>query len=364
MMKKEEKSIILKKLFNYDYSGEELKQLLDKLGSEEEQNLFFIEAERLWEESKESGNQISVDSEQMFAQILAKKQLSENKDKTIFQNKLLLLRGFVMGSKVQNFLKIAAVLLIAAFLFVGGYSVLHRSHQDTLAFIQVKVPRGLKKMLVLPDSTRVWINSESTFQYPEHFSGETRTVHLTGEAYFEVTKDASHPFIVSTPEMNVKVLGTGFDVSAYPANQVSATLVHGRIMAYHINASGNIENEVVLSPGERSIFKPEKNIFIVKKVNTKIYTSWKEGKLVFNDTPFSEIVKRINRWYNVDMVVNDKTIEHFNCTVEFKNDSLPSVLKLLEAITPIRFTLSGNRIFVTRDKKRWNDFIRIKKEHK
>ena len=219
-------------------------------------------------------------------------------------------------------------------------------------------------MVVLPDSTRVWINSESTFQYPEHFGGKTRTVHLTGEAYFEVTKDASHPFIVSTPEMNVKVLGTGFNVSAYPAGKhISATLVHGRILAYHVNASGNMENKVVLSPGERSIFKPEKGVFTVKKVDTKIYTSWKEGDLVFHDTPFSEVVKRINRWYNVDMVVNDKTIEHFDYTVNFDNDSLQSVLKLLKEMTPVRFTISGNRILVTRDKKRWNDFIGIEKKH-
>ena len=352
---------MLKRLFNYEYTEEDLKWFLDKLDSKDEQDQLFIEAERLWKKSKEPGNQISVDTEQMLARILAKQRQAEKADKTTFQGKLMLLRSFIRDSKVQNFLKIAAVLLIAVFLFVGGYSVLHRPHQNTLAFIQVKVPRGVKKMVILPDSTRVWINSESTFRYPKHFGGKTRTVHLTGEAYFEVTKDASHPFIVSTPEMNVKVLGTGFDVSAYPANQISATLVHGRIMAYHVNASGNIENEIILSPGERSIFKPEKGAFILKKVDTKIYTSWKEGSLVFNDTPFSEVVKRINRWYNVDMVINDKTIEHFNCTVEFENDSLALVLKLLEEMTPVRFTTSGNRIFVTRDKKRWDNYIRAKK---
>lgn len=362
MMKKEEKSIILKKLFNYDCSGEELKQLLEKLDSKEEKDFLFAEAERLWEESKENENRISVDSEKIYARVLTQMQQGENSSKITAQSNQLSLRSIARNPKVRNFLKIAAVLLIAALLFVGGYSVLHRSHQNTFAFIQVKVPRGAKKMVVLPDSTRVWINSESTFQYPKHFGGKTRTVHLTGEAYFEVTKDASHPFIVSTPEMNVKVLGTGFDVSAYPeAKHVSATLVHGRIMAYHVNTNGYIENKVVLSPGERSIFKPEKGAFTVKKVDTKIYTSWKEGDLVFKDTPFSEVVKRINRWYNVDMVVNDKTIEHFDYTVNFENDSLQSVLKVLEEITPVRFTISGNRIFVTRDKKRWNDFINVKK---
>ncbi len=364
MKNKKERNSILKKLFNYNYSEIELKQLLEKLDSKEEQGFLFGEAERLWKESKEDKSQSLVNSEQIFAQVLAKLQQVENKDRTTTQNKLPLFISITRNSKVQNFLKIAAVLLIGALLFVGGYLILHRSQQNIFATIQVKVPRGTKKMVVLPDGTRVWINSESTFQYPKHFGGKNRTVHLTGEAYFEVTRDVSHPFIVSTPEINVKVLGTGFNVSVYPeGKQLSVTLVHGSIMAYHENTSGNIETEVILSPGERSIFKPEMDVFTIKKVDTKIYTSWKEGNLVFKDTPLSEVVKRINRWYNVEMVVNGKTIEHFDYTVDFENDSLPLVLKILKKMTPIRFTISGNRIFVTRDKKRWDDFIRIKKKH-
>jgi len=241
---------------------------------------------------------------------------------------------------------------------------MHHPRSNAEAYIRVEVPRGAKRLLVLPDSTKVWINSECTLKYPVHFIGKTRTVYLVGEAYFEVTKDAAHPFIVSTPEMNVRVLGTGFNVSAYPAaKQVSATLVHGSILAYHVNANGRIESKVILSPGERSVFKMKKNVFTVKKVDPRVYTSWKDGRLVFKDTPLSEIMKRINRWYNVDMTANDKTIEQFNYTVNFENDSLPAVLKVLEEMTPIRITLSGSRIFVTRDEKRWSDFMKRRKYH-
>ncbi len=361
MMKKEKKSLILKKLFNYGYSEEELKQLLGKLDSKEEQDFIFAEAERLWKESEEHKNQSAADQEKVFAQILAKIQQVEKMKATTTKRKNSFIKKGLTGSVFQKLLKIAAIFLIPVLLFAGGYFLLHHPKSDAMAYIRVEVPRGAKRLLVLPDSTRVWINSECTLKYPEHFVGKTRTVYLVGEAYFEVTKDAAHPFIVSTPEMNVKVLGTGFDVSAYPAKQISVTLVHGRILAYHVNASGNVESEVILSPGERSIFETKKNVFTVEKVDARFYTSWKDGRLIFKDTPLSEVMQRINRWYNVDMVANDKTIEQFNYTVDFDNDSLPAVLTLLKEMTPIRFTVSGNRIFVTRDEKRWSDFMKRRK---
>lgn len=364
MMKKERKSINLKKLFNYGYSKEELKQLLDKLDSKEEQKLLFAEAEHLWKESEKYKNQFTTDQKNIFAQILSKIQQAENTKATTTKRKTSFIKNYLNRTLFQKLLKIAAIFLVPVLLFAGGYFLLHHPKPNAEAYIRVEVPRGAKRLLVLPDSTRVWINSECTLKYPEHFVGKTRTVYLVGEAYFEVTKDAVHPFIVSTTEMNVKVLGTGFNVSAYPAaKQVSATLVHGRILAYHVNANGIVESKVILSPGERSVFKTKKNVFTVKKVDTRIYTSWKDGRLVFKDTPLSEIMKRINRWYNVDMTANDKTIEQFNYTVDFENDSLPTVLKVLKEMTPIRFTISGKRIFVTRDKKRWSDFMKRQKYH-
>ena len=361
MTKKKEKSFILKRLFNYDYSKEELKQLLDKLDSKEEQDFLFVEAERLWEKSEEHKNQFTADQEKIFVQILAKIQQAENTKATTTKRKISFIKKDLTGSVFQNLLKIAAILVIAVLLFVGGYSVLHHPKQNTLAYLNVKVPRGMKKRVVLPDNTTVWLNVESTLKYPQHF-GKTRTVYLTGEAYFEVTKDAKHPFIVSTPKLNVKVLGTGFDVSAYPdESQVKTTLVHGCIMAYHTNEKGVVEHQVVLSAGEQAVFSLSKGRFTIKKVDTKVYTSWKDGNLVFKDTPLSEVIKKINRWYNVDMIANDKGIEQFDYTADFENDSLSTVLKLLKEMTPIRFTISGNRIFITRDKKRWNDFIKIQK---
>ncbi|VAW29660.1 Putative anti-sigma factor [hydrothermal vent metagenome] len=364
MMKKERKSINLKKLFNYGYSEEELKQLLSKLGSREEQAFLFAEAEHLWKESEKHKNQFTADQEKIFAQILAKIQQAENTKATTSKRKISFRKNYLNRTVFRRLLKIAAVFLVPVLLFAGGYFLMHHPRSNAEAYIRIEVPRGAKRLLVLPDSTKVWINSECTLKYPVHFIGKTRTVYLVGEAYFEVTKDAAHPFIVSTPEMNVRVLGTGFNVSAYPAaKQVSATLVHGSILAYHVNANGRIESKVILSPGERSVFKMKKNVFTVKKVDTRVYTSWKDGRLVFKDTPLSEIMKRINRWYNVDMTANDKTIEQFNYTVNFENDSLPAVLKVLEEMTPIRITLSGSRIFVTRDEKRWSDFMKRRKYH-
>lgn len=357
MKNRERYTRILKKLFDYEYSEEELHQLLEKLGSEKEQEAFFAEAEQLWKASAKSENQVPVDTEKILKRILNKIQQAENHSEI----PIPIIRSITQNHQVQQFLKIAAVLVIAVLLFVGGYSVLHHPKQNTLAYLNVKVPRGMKEKVVLPDNTSVWLNAESTLKYPQHF-GKTRTVYLSGEAYFEVTKDAKHPFIVSTPEMKVKVLGTGFDVSAYPGDkQIKTTLVHGRVMAFHVNSNGDIENKVILSPGEQSIFSVTTKTFAVKKVNTTNYTAWKDGYLIFEDSPLTEVIKKIDRWYNVKMLVNDKVVEQFNYTVEFDNDSLSAVLKVLGEMTPVRFTQSGKNIFITRDKKRWNDFVNIKK---
>ena len=361
MMKKEEKSIILKKLFNYDCSGEELKQLLDKLDSKEEQDFLFVEAERLWKKSEEHKNQFTADQEKIFAQILAKIQQIEN-TKTTTERKISFIKNYLNSTVSQNLLKIAAILVIAVLLFVGGYSVLHHPKQNTLAYLNViKVPRGIKKRVVLPDNTTVWLNAESTLKYPQHF-GKTRTVYLTGEAYFEVTKDAKHPFIVSTPEVKVKVLGTGFDVSAYPEDkQVKTTLVHGKVMVYQVNGDGLVMKKAILLPGEQSVFWVAGKTFSVKKVNTNNYTAWRNGKLIFKDTPLSEVIKQIDRWYNVKTFVHDEVIEQFDYTVQFDKDSLNCVLKVLQEITPIRIIRSGRKIFVTRDKRRWKNFVKNNK---
>ncbi len=357
MKNRERYTGILKKLFDYEYSEEELRQFLEKPGSEKEQEAFFAEAEQLWKASAKSENQFPVDTAKILKRTLNKIQQAENHNET----PIPIIRSITQNHQVQQFLKIAAVLVIAVLLSVGGYFVLHHPKQNTLAYLNVKVPRGMKEKVVLPDNTTVWLNSESTLKYPQHF-GKTRTVYLSGEAYFEVTKDAKHPFIVSTPEMKVKVLGTGFDVSAYPGDkQIKTTLVHGRVMAFYVNFNGDVENKVILSPGEQSIFSIKTKVFEVKKVNTNNYTAWKDGYLVFKDSPLTEVIKKIDRWYNVQMLVNDKVVEQFDYTVEFDNDSLSTVLKVLEEMTPVRFTQSGKNIFITRDKKRWNDFVNVKK---
>ncbi len=355
MMTEKNYTDILKKLFSYEYSEKELQQLLDNLNTEDEKQHFFAEAMRLWSASKESKSQLPVDSEKSFGQVLSKiKQAEEN-------NKLkpaIVFKKIAGHLNIQWFIKIAAVFILGTLLFVAGRSLLHSPNRKGEICVTVKVPLGTKQIIVLPDNTKVWINAGSTLNYPKHF-GTLRTVHLTGEAYFEVTKDARHPFIVSTPLMNVKVLGTGFDVSAYPGdNQVKTTLVHGKVLVYQVNKDGLVKEKAILLPGEQSVFRVAGKTFSVKKVNTKNYTAWRNGKLTFKDTPLPEVIKQIDRWYNVKIFVYDKVIEHFDYTVQFDNDSLDCVLKVLQEITPIRITRSGRKIFVTRDKTRWNDFLR------
>ena len=160
MMKKERKGISLKKLFNYGYSKEELKQLLDKLDFKEEQAFLFAEAEHLWKESEKYKNQFTPEQEKIFAQILAQIQQAENIKTTTSKRKISFSKNYLNRTVFKKLLKIAAIFLIPVLLFAGGYLLMHHPRSNAEAYIRVEVPRGAKKFLVLPDSTRVWINSD------------------------------------------------------------------------------------------------------------------------------------------------------------------------------------------------------------
>ncbi|UBM62633.1 FecR domain-containing protein [Candidatus Sulfidibacterium hydrothermale] len=343
---------IIRKLFHYEYNEEELRQLLKRFETEEEQKAFYKAVEQLWETAENTESPASYDPEKLLQRVLTTIRTKEAQP-----NKKTTIRSIPRKKVIPRLLKIAAIFILGLLLFFGGRSIYHWHQKEVCVF--VKAPLGVKKSVILPDSSHVWLNSGSILKYPRHF-GKTRKICLHGEAYFEVTKDAKHPFIVHTPKINVKVLGTGFNVSAYCDEPVQVTLVHGRVMAFRKSRFGRIKAKVILSPGEQTTFSEKTNTFQVRKINTSDYTAWIKGRLVFKNTPLPEVVKRINRWYNAKIVIkdNDSILNQMNYTVQFNKTPLPTVLKILHEMTPVCFKQSDGKIFVTKDKKRWKDFIK------
>lgn len=176
---------------------------------------------------------------------------------------------------------------------------------------------------MLDDGTKVWMNSASELRYPIHFTGTERKVELVGEAYFDVAHDQEHPFIVTAGGVNVRVLGTSFNVLAYPDEQaVKTTLVKGGVK---LEAEG-LRQTVILSPGEQAVW--ENKQMNVRQVNTKLYISWIKDRFAFESEELDAVLRRLARWYNVDFRVENPEMRKkvFSGTIPKYED----VIKVLE----------------------------------
>ena len=169
------------------------------------------------------------------------------------------------------------------------------------AMAQVIIPYGKRSEIILADGTKIWLNAGSTLSYPVRFTGNSREVYLSGEAFFEVSSDRSKPFYVITGDLRIKVTGTRFNVTSYNDDIVTqAVLVEGRIEAAKNRLFGR---SVELSPGERIVYDRKENKMKKDKVDTELYTSWVNGYLILENEPVEEIFKKLERYYDKKIVV-------------------------------------------------------------
>ena len=204
------------------------------------------------------------------------------------------------------------------------------------------IPKGGEYQVVLADGTKVWLNSASRLIYPQSFMGKERRVVLSGEAFFDVTHDAERPFVVETSRMNVKVLGTRFNVNDYDDNEeVSTTLVNGSVEII----SGD-QQAFRLVPGEQAYGK--ENELEKREVNVRLYTSWIDGKFLFNNTELEEIAKQISRWYDVEIFFSSESVKKVRFTgaiVKFK--PLEDLVRMIETTSQVRFSVKGRTIVIS-----------------
>ena len=207
------------------------------------------------------------------------------------------------------------------------------------------IPKGGEYQVLLTDGTKVWLNSASRLIYPSSFVGKERRVVLSGEAFFDVAHDAERPFIVETSRMNVKVLGTCFNVSDYEDNdEVSTTLVNGSVEI----ASGN-QQAFRLVPGEQAYGKESE--LKKREVNVNLYTSWIDGKFMFNNTELEDIVKQISRWYDVDIRFADDSLKHERLAgVVYRDEELGFSIEIIERVAGVQFVRKDNIIYIDRPK--------------
>lgn len=209
--------------------------------------------------------------------------------------------------------------------------------QEIAQMMEIKTNPGMTTSLTLPDGTLVFLNSESTLTYPSHFDENTRNVTLQGEAYFEVAKNLEKKFIVSTSHQSqIEVLGTHFNVEAYEKDdRISATLVEGKIG--FIFTQDNVSKRILMNPGQKLIFDSRDEKVQLYATTGESEIAWKEGKIIFKNTPLEEGLRMLEKRYNVEFIIKNSRLKEDSFTGTFTNQRLERILEYFQLSSRIRW---------------------------
>jgi ferric-dicitrate binding protein FerR (iron transport regulator) len=205
--------------------------------------------------------------------------------------------------------------------------------------------------MILADSTLVYLNAGSELWYSPDSKDKKREVYLKGEAWFDVTKQKNRPFVVHTSFYDVNVTGTRFNVKAYETdNEITTTLEEGQV---RITSSDkyNLAEPVILNPGEQVALNKELNEIFVKKVDTKLFTSWKDNKLMFLNMNFKELIVLLERKYGVDIEVDNPDILKYHYSGTLKNESILEILEIIKHTLPIQYKIEGQKVIINKIKR-------------
>jgi len=236
----------------------------------------------------------------------------------------------------QTLQRIAAILFIPLLLsFLTYFYFQKKQIIPNGSYAEIQCPLGVRTKFLLPDGTSGFLNSGSSLKYPVQFVGGSRSVELTGEAFFDVFHNKEVPFHVYTRNLDIKVLGTTFNVLANENEKTEEIVLQtGKVDV--MDKSGKQLAE--MSPDDQLIFSMEKQTITKKTVEASQYTSWKEGKLVFRNENMQQVVNRLSRWYNTDVVMEDSILDKYTYHATFIDEPLDEVLKLISITTPVSYT--------------------------
>lgn len=261
-----------------------------------------------------------------------------------------------------RWLKVAALFLLlagSAYLLTLYFQHLQAPAPQPLASKHNN--KGYRSRIMLTDGSVVWLNADSELKYPESFEGSTeRKVFLTGEAFFEVAPDAQRPFFISTSKMNIRVLGTSFNVKSYPDDvKHETTLVSGAI---EVVLNDRPDAKIRLKPNEKLVIpntspdtltgSPQPALMISKptyfpdKDSAMIETAWKEDRLIFRGERFEDLALQMERWYNVEIAFKDKDLADLRFTGIFRNEKLETALQALQLTEPFKYKIDNGHVII------------------
>lgn len=325
--------------FHHDFSEETIRKVHQRLTKEDDRPEVDDALLSVWDtmgfpEMNENH------SEQAFSQLSRQLGFSEQKEPV---RKSLRLTSFVM--KLAAIWLLPLIMLSSSVYFYWQANIAKDAVADVL-LIEHFVPAGKREQIILPDSSRVWLNSGSVLIYPSTFIGQTRDVYLSGEGYFEVEKNTEQPFIVKARTLNVEVLGTRFNILAYPeVKQIATTLEEGSV---RVCLQDNDKKVYHLVPDEQLVYNIDSGIADIKQVVSADYSDWREGGLLFDNYSFSDIIRILQRTYGVNVHLQTSIYNNNKITVHFnKNESLENIFMLLKELIPgLEYRIENKDIFL------------------
>lgn len=208
---------------------------------------------------------------------------------------------------------------------------------------RIEVPRGGEFSLELEDGSRVWLNAGSELSYPARFKGKQRVVYLKGEAYFDVMRNEEKPFVVQVEDVQVKVLGTEFNVTAYGNGKVETVLVEGAVSMNHG------EKKVLLKPNQKGMFEADDNLISVEDVDVLPYVAWKNGDFIFKDESLESIMDKLSRWYDLEVFYRNEELRNIHLSGNLKRyKDVRELFRSFEKISDARFSVNGKTVVISK----------------
>lgn len=340
---------LLEKYFSNCCSEEELRSVLEWF----EESAKTAEGKdillKIWEELPVEENNLQMKFDVILDKIHHKVNLAQSSKLSQLSYKILLI-----SKRREKFLKIlmraAAILLLPAlgfglFMSFKYHSVKHVQASVIQSYNEVFSSVDAITKVSLPDGSKVWLNHSSSLKYPTMFTGDSRMVELFGEGYFEVAHNVKIPFIVKAGEIQIKATGTTFNITAYPdEGRIETSLINGQVELQKILPNLRSVALLTMKPSDMVIFEKSNGTISIRKIDDDRYFSWKDGKLVFHKEPMSEVVKKLSRWFNVEIQIKDPKVLELTYTATFVHETLSQAMELISLVSPVSYSISDRKL--------------------
>lgn len=328
-----DKNIIYKYFMN-QASPQEIDKIIEWVEKSDANRDFFAQQKALWDISEN----------------IKKETKPKTSDK---QNRNLLIRTIYFSAAAV----LIILLTINLFIMAEGQSSAKEDYLYSLSALpaekvrSIYTEKGVKAQVILPDSSIVWLNSDSKITYPAVFNKKVRNVELSGEAYFEVTKDSLCPMIVKTnKDFSIEVLGTSFSVKSYDNDNIAkATLFSGSISMHYKDNKSKELRILKLKPEESFVYYQESTTpKQVKYKNNEKEIAWKNGELLFEQTPIEEVIKVLERWHGTKFIIENKEIFNDKLTASFQTESIVQIMEMMKYCIEMNYSINNNTVTITK----------------